>query len=59
LKNFSRWSLLPITRYGAVIGQVMTVDPLLRFEVRTGTSGRVHLILLRPGPTFVNEIYDG
>lgn len=59
LENFSNWSLQPIMRYGVAIGQIMTVDPYLRFEVRTGTSGRVHSILLQPDLAFINEIRDG
>ena len=43
-------------RSGVAIGQVMTVDPGLRFDVRTGISGRVHSILLRPASVFIEEV---
>ncbi len=56
LKKYSKWRRRPVMRYGVAIGQVMTVDPRLRFEVRTGTSGRVHSILLRPASAFIEEV---
>ena len=56
LKKDSKWRRRPVMRYGVAIGQVMTVVPGLRFDVRTGIFGRVHSILLRPASVFIEEV---
>ena len=54
--RFSRWRLRPIVRYGVPIGHLISVDPRLRFEIRTGTSGRIFSLMLRPSEAFIQEV---
>ncbi|MFQ5914494.1 MAG: hypothetical protein ACE5JS_15070 [Nitrospinota bacterium] len=56
--RFSTWKVRPIVRYGASIGHVISVDPRLRFELRTGTSGRVFSLVLRPSQAFLDEVRE-